>query len=70
MRISWTSTSTTARPRRALVPDAYCHIIRNCADNAAALAPRLACIVAATGPEKCDGGSTPRASCAIGWMWR
>jgi hypothetical protein len=39
-----------------LVPDAYCHIIRNCVDNALALGPRLACIVAATGPEKCDAG--------------
>ncbi|MDD5308080.1 MAG: hypothetical protein PHU25_12230 [Deltaproteobacteria bacterium] len=43
-------------PVSRVVPDAYCHIIRNCVDNAAALAPKLACIVAATGPEKCDGG--------------
>ena len=38
------------------VPDAYCHIIRNCVDNALALGPSLACVVAATGPEKCDAG--------------
>jgi hypothetical protein len=43
-------------PASRVVPDAYCHIIRNCVDNAAALASRLACVVAATGPEKCDGG--------------
>jgi hypothetical protein len=39
-----------------IVPDAYCHIIRNCVDNAVALGPRLAHVVAATGKEKCDAG--------------
>lgn len=39
-----------------LLPKAYCHILRNCVDNAAALKDRLACVVAATGKEKCDGG--------------
>lgn len=38
------------------VPDAYCHIIRNCVDNALALRGRLCAIVAATGEEKCDAG--------------
>ena len=38
------------------VPDAFCHIIRNCVDNATALGDRLHCVVAATGPEKCDAG--------------
>ncbi len=38
------------------VPDAFCHIIRNCVDNAIALGDRLHCVVAATGPEKCDAG--------------
>ena len=44
-----------ARPSR-IVPDAYCHIIRNCIDNAVALGSRLACVVAAIGEEKCDAG--------------
>jgi hypothetical protein len=43
-------------PASKIVPDAYCHIIRNCVDNAVALGPRLACVVAATGKEKCDAG--------------
>jgi hypothetical protein len=43
-------------PAAKLVPDAYCHIIRNCVDNALALGDRLLCIVAATGAEKCDAG--------------
>jgi hypothetical protein len=43
-------------PQSKIVPDAYCHIIRNCVDNAVALGPRLACVVAATGKEKCDAG--------------
>jgi hypothetical protein len=43
-------------PAAKAVPDAYCHIIRNCVDNALALGGRLACLVAATGPEKCDAG--------------
>ena len=43
-------------PASRAVPDAYCHIIRNCVDNALALRGRLAAVVAATGPEKCDGG--------------
>jgi hypothetical protein len=38
------------------VPDAYCHIIRNCVDNALALGDRLLAVVAATGEEKCDAG--------------
>lgn len=43
-------------PAAKIVPDAYCHIIRNCVDNAVALGTRLACVVAATGKEKCDAG--------------
>jgi hypothetical protein len=43
-------------PRSRAVPDAFCHIIRNCVDNALAAAPALDCVVAATGPEKCDAG--------------
>ncbi len=43
-------------PASKLLPDAYCHIIRNCVDNAVALGGRLACVVAATGMEKCDAG--------------
>ena len=43
-------------PQSKIVPDAYCHIIRNCVDNAVALGSRLACVVAATGKEKCDAG--------------
>jgi len=43
-------------PATRILPDAYCHIIRNCVDNAVALGTRLACVVAATGPEKCDAG--------------
>jgi hypothetical protein len=43
-------------PRNGILPDAYCHIIRNCIDNALALGNQLACIVAATGAEKCDAG--------------
>jgi hypothetical protein len=38
------------------VPDAYCHVIRNCVDNALALRSRLLAVVAATGEEKCDAG--------------
>jgi hypothetical protein len=38
------------------VPDAFCHIIRNCVDNALALGPLLEAVVAATGAEKCDSG--------------
>jgi hypothetical protein len=43
-------------PRSRAVPSAFCHIIRNCVDNALAAAPALDCVVAATGPEKCDAG--------------
>ena len=43
-------------PSSGLVPEAYCHIIRNCVDNARALHSRLCSIVAATGKEKCDAG--------------
>lgn len=43
-------------PATRLLPDAFCHIIRNCVDNALALGPRLAALVAATGREKCDSG--------------
>jgi hypothetical protein len=43
-------------PRSRAVPNAFCHIIRNCVDNALAAAPALDCVVAATGPEKCDSG--------------
>ena len=38
------------------LPDAFCHIIRNCVDNALALGPALRAVVAATGQEKCDSG--------------
>ncbi|MCK9523939.1 MAG: hypothetical protein M0R76_13005 [Proteobacteria bacterium] len=41
-------------PRTAVLPDAYCHIIRNCVDNALGLGPQLVCLAAATGDEKCD----------------
>lgn len=43
-------------PPARILPEAYCHIIRNCVDNAAALGSALAAVVAATGKEKCDGG--------------
>jgi hypothetical protein len=43
-------------PRTSLISKAYCHIIRNCVDNAMALRGQLACLVAATGKEKCDAG--------------
>ena len=43
-------------PRSRAVPDAFCHIIRNCVENAVAAALALECVVAATGPEKCDSG--------------
>lgn len=43
-------------PQSKLLPDAYCHIIRNCIDNAMAAKDQLLCIVAATGEEKCDAG--------------
>ncbi|MCP4674412.1 MAG: hypothetical protein GY854_02620 [Deltaproteobacteria bacterium] len=39
-----------------ILPDAYCHIIRNCVDNAVALGPGLECIIAAIGKEKCEAG--------------
>jgi hypothetical protein len=43
-------------PATQTVPDAFCHIIRNCVDNALALGSRLRAVVAATGAEKCDSG--------------
>jgi hypothetical protein len=43
-------------PASQILPDAFCHIIRNCVDNALALGPRLSAVVAATGAEKCDSG--------------
>jgi hypothetical protein len=43
-------------PSFNVVPKAYCHIIRNCVDNAWALRDRLICVIAATGKEKCDAG--------------
>jgi len=43
-------------PRSRTLPDAFCHIIRNCVDNALALGPLLRAVVAATGAEKCDSG--------------
>ena len=43
-------------PAAKVVPEAYCHIIRNCVDNAVALGDRLACVVASVGKEKCDAG--------------
>jgi len=42
-------------PAAKVVPDAYCHVLRNCVDNALALGERLVCVVAAVGAEKCDG---------------
>ncbi len=42
--------------RSRTIPDAYCHIIRNCVDNAVALKEHLVHLVAATGKEKCDAG--------------
>lgn len=39
-----------------VVPQAYCHIIRNCIDNALALGPCLKTVVTAIGAEKCDAG--------------
>ena len=43
-------------PASQTLPDAFCHIVRNCVDNAIALGPRLRAVVAATGAEKCDSG--------------
>ncbi|MDJ0766365.1 MAG: hypothetical protein QNJ97_25540 [Myxococcota bacterium] len=43
-------------PASRHLPSAYCHIIRNCVDNAIALGPRLRHVIAATGREKCDAG--------------
>lgn len=43
-------------PSTRTLPDAFCHIIRNCVDNALALGPLLEAVVAATGAEKCDSG--------------
>ena len=43
-------------PSSRLVSKAYCHIIRNCVDNAVALRKNLVSVVAATGREKCDAG--------------
>jgi hypothetical protein len=43
-------------PATQTLPDAFCHIIRNCVDNALALGPLLRGVVAATGAEKCDSG--------------
>jgi hypothetical protein len=43
-------------PETGVVPKAFCHIIRNCVDNAIALRGRLVAVVAATGKEKCDAG--------------
>jgi hypothetical protein len=43
-------------PSTRTVPDAFCHIIRNCVDNALALRPLLEAVVVATGAEKCDSG--------------
>jgi hypothetical protein len=43
-------------PGTKTLPKAYCHIIRNCVDNALALRDELVCVVAATGREKCDAG--------------
>lgn len=43
-------------PGSGVLPKAYCHILKNCVDNALALSNHLACVVAAVGKEKCDGG--------------
>ncbi len=43
-------------PVSGVLPDAYCHIIRNCIDNALWLGDRLVAVVAACGEEKCDAG--------------
>jgi hypothetical protein len=43
-------------PSTKTLPDAYCHIIRNCVDNALLLGDNMVSLVAATGEEKCDAG--------------
>jgi hypothetical protein len=43
-------------PASQTLPEAFCHIIRNCVDNALALGSQLRAVVAATGTEKCDSG--------------
>jgi hypothetical protein len=43
-------------PAAKVLPEAYCHIVRNCVDNAVALGDRLSCVVASVGKEKCDAG--------------
>ena len=43
-------------PMTDLLPDSYCHIIRNCIDNAMAASQQLLCVVASTGEERCDAG--------------
>lgn len=43
-------------PDSGLVPEAFCRIVANIVDNAVALAPRLAVVVASVGPEKCESG--------------
>lgn len=40
----------------AILPDAYCKIIRNIIDNAIALKDKIDLIIASTGEEKCDAG--------------
>ena len=43
-------------PQSDLLPESYCHIVRNCIDNALAVAHQLLCIVASTGDENCNAG--------------
>ncbi len=43
-------------PATKKLPDAYCHIMRNCVDNAMALKEQMLSLIAATGEEKCDAG--------------
>lgn len=43
-------------PDFAVLPDAYCQIIKNLVNNALALKDRIDVIIAAVGEEKCDAG--------------
>jgi hypothetical protein len=43
-------------PSSGLLPDAFCRIMKNIADNSIALKDRLDLIIASTGREKCDSG--------------
>ncbi|MBN2803130.1 MAG: hypothetical protein JXR91_08545 [Deltaproteobacteria bacterium] len=43
-------------PQTKILPDAFCHIIRNIVDNSFLLRSQMVSLVAATGEEKCDSG--------------